>query len=111
MLLRWMFFVTWVGILIALLADLWMTIRISIKLDQDRADRDVMKHLLTSAMRTAIQMAPEIHVTPPPHEQIEKHPGTMGMDFGVLSLWDWFLAQMRTHVWDRRSGQERRLRA
>lgn len=44
--LRWAFFVTWLGIFLALITGLWVMVRLSIKLDRDRADREVFQHLL-----------------------------------------------------------------
>lgn len=116
--LRWMFFSTWVGILVALLAGLWMMIRISVKLDRDAADREVMRHLLTSAMRTAIQMAPDIHTTSQTEtstrttsETTQIPPGTMGLDFGASMIWSRFRSLVGVRSAERRSGQERRARA
>lgn len=100
---RWIFLSTWVGIMLALLAGLWMMIRINLKLDQDRADRELTRHMLSTAIRTAAQIAPEIR---PNHDVKPADETSMGMDFGATAVWQWF-----RRVWDRRSGQERRLGA
>lgn len=108
--MRWIFLITWVGILFALLAGLWMMIRISFKLDEDRADRDVTRHLLKSAIRTAIEITPDIHTTKP--DVMDHPPSSMGMDFGAGVLWEWIRRSLSERTGDeRRSGHDRRLRA
>lgn len=105
--MRWLFLATWVGILLALLAGLWMMIRISVKLDQDHADRELTRHMLATAIRTAVQIAPEIRTSP--HNPDNEPPSSsMGMDFGVGTIWQWLRS---FYGGDRRSGRERRLGA
>lgn len=70
--LRWLFFITWVLILFALLGGLWSMIRMNLKLDRDHNERGLLKDLLEQITRDV--------------KAQDKPPTSMGMDFGIVNF-------------------------
>jgi hypothetical protein len=61
--LRWIFLITWVGILIALVAGIWVVVRLSLKLDRDHADRQMLMAVLERGL-----LAPSARAAEQPSE-------------------------------------------
>lgn len=77
--LRWLFFATWVGILVTLLGSLWTLIRINLKMDRDNANNELLRELLSRLPGDAVKRA----LRP----QEEEPPTAMGLDFGLGLIW------------------------